>query len=629
MRKKLFKSESKRLLDLMINSIYTNKEIFLRELISNASDAIDKLHYISLTDEAARKLRKEPEINISFNKEARTLTISDNGIGMTGDELEENLGTIAKSGSLKFKEEMDKKDRNENDIIGQFGVGFYSAFMVADELTVISRSYKEDTAHIWKSEGASGYTIEECEKTDVGTDVIMHLKADTDNENYSEYLSEYRIKNLIKTYSDYIRHPIKMPFEKYREIGEGENKTTETYTEIETVNSMIPIWQRSKKDVSDEECFKFYKDKFYDYNDPVSVIRINADGLVSYKAMLFIPSKAPYDYFTKEYKKGLSLYSNGVLIMENCADLLGEHLRFVKGIVDTNDLSLNISREMLQQSHELKTIATNIDKKVRAELKRLLDKEFDKYLTFWNAFGIQLKYGIVSDYGLHKDDLKDLLLFYSDSEDCLVTLKSYTERMKEEQENILYSCGENLSAAKNIPAALLAKKKNYEILCLTDEVDEFVMKSLVNYNEKPILSVTDENNGLISEDDRKKAEEKAKESSAVLTFIKESLDGAVNEATLKSGMGNFAASLGVKGDISLEMEKYFAQMPGDNHPKAERVLELNPDHSAFKAIEQCFENDPEKAKKYAEILHGEALLSAGLPLDDPFKFCNLVSELLK
>lgn len=629
MRKKLFKSESKRLLDLMINSIYTNKEIFLREIISNASDAVDKLHYISLTDETARAVRQSPEINISFDKQARTITVSDNGIGMTADELEENLGTIAKSGSLKFKEEMDKKDRDENDIIGQFGVGFYSAFMVADELTVISRSYKEDAAHIWKSEGASGYTIDEIEKESVGTDVIMHLKSDTDNESYSEYLSEYRLKSLIKTYSDYIRHPIKMPVEKHREVGEGEDKKTEAYTEIETVNSMVPIWQRSKKEVSDEECFKFYKDKFYDYSDPVSVIRINADGLISYKAMLFIPSKAPYDYFTKEYKKGLALYSNGVMIMENCADLLPEHLRFVKGVVDTNDLSLNISREMLQQSYELKTIATNIDKKVRAELKRLLEKDFDKYLTFWNAFGVQLKYGIVSDYGLHKDDLKDLLLFYSDSEDKPVTLKSYCERMKDDQKNILYSCGENVSAAKGIPAAQLAKDRSYEILCLTDEVDEFVMKTLINYNEKPILSVTDENNGLVSEDDRKKAEEKTKESSKVLNFIKDSLDGAVSEATLKSGLKSFAASLGVKGGVTLEMEKYFAQMPGENHPKAERVLELNPDHSAFKAIEQSFESDPEKAKKYAKILHGEALLAAGLPLEDPLEFCNLVSELLK
>ena len=503
------------------------------------------------------------------------------------------------------------------------------AFMVADELTVISRSYKESAAHIWKSEGASGYTIEDCEKESVGTDIIMHLKADSDNENYTEYLSEYRLKNLVKTYSDYIRHPIKMPVEKRREVGEGENKKTETYTEIETVNSMVPIWQISKKDVPDEECFKFYKDKFYDYNDPVSVIRINADGLISYKAMLFIPSKAPYDYFTKEYKKGLALYSNGVMIMENCADLLPEHLRFVKGVVDTNDLSLNISREMLQQSHELKTIATNIEKKVRAELKKLLEKETEKYLTFWNAFGLQLKYGIVADFGLHKDDLKDLLLFYSDSEDKLVTLKSYCERMKEDQKNIFYSCGESLSAAKGIPAALLAKDKGYEILCLTDEVDEFVMKTLINYNEKPIMSVADEQSGLVSEDDRKKAEEKTKESSAVLGFIKDSLGGAVSEATLKSGLGDFAASLGVKGGITLEMEKYFAQMPGENNPKAERVLELNPDHSAFKTIENCFESDPEKAKKYAKILHGEALLTAGLPLEDPFEFCNLVSELLK
>lgn len=629
MRKKLFKSESKRLLDLMINSIYTNKDIFLREIISNASDAIDKLHYISLTDENARNLRCEPEINISFDKKAGTITVSDNGIGMTGDELEENLGTIAKSGSLKFKEEMDKKDRDENDIIGQFGVGFYSAFMVADELTVISRSYKEATGHIWQSEGASGYTVDECEKETVGTDVIMHLKADTDTEKYSEYLSEYRIKNLVKTYSDYIRHPIKMPTEKHREVGEGEDKKTETYTEIETVNSMVPIWQRGKKEVSDEECFKFYKDRFFDYTDPVSVIRINAEGLVSYKAMLFIPSKVPFDYFTKEYKKGLALYQSGVMIMEHCEELLPDYLRFVRGVVDTNDLSLNISREMLQQCHELKTIATNIEKKIKAELKRLLEKEEEKYNTFWSAFGIQLKYGVVADYGMNKEALADLLLFYSGKEQKAVTLKSYTERMAEGQEKIYYSCADSLAVAKGLPAARLAEEKGYEVLYLTDEVDEFVMKTLAEYNEKGIVSVNDENNGLISEDERKETEEKAKESAAVLDFIKESLGGAVSSVTLKKGLKDFASALSTTGGITIEMEKYFAQMPGENHPKAERVLELNPDHSAFKAIEECYDSDSEKAKKYAEILHGQALIAAGLPLEDPARFCALVGELLK
>ncbi len=629
MRKKLFKSESKRLLDLMINSIYTNKEIFLREIISNASDAIDKLHYVSLTDEAARAQRENGKISISYDSDARLLTVSDNGIGMTGEELEENLGTIAKSGSLKFKEEMEQKERDESEIIGQFGVGFYSAFMVADELTVISRSYKEPTAHIWKSEGATGYTIDECEKDTVGTDIIMHIKADTDNEKYSDYLNEYRLKNLIKTYSDYIRHPIELPVTKHREVGEGEEKTTESYVEVETINSMVPIWQRSKKEVSEEECFKFYKDKFYDYTDPVSVIRINADGLISYKAMLFIPAKAPFDYFTKEYKRGLALYTNGVMIMESCEDLLPEHFRFVKGVVDTNDLSLNISREMLQQSHELKTIAANIEKKIGAELKRLLEKEFDKYLTFWNAFGLQLKYGVVSDYGQHKDALCDLLLFYSSTEEKPVTLKSYVERMKEGQDTIYYSCGDSVSAAKGLPAAELARDKGYEILYLTDEVDEFVMKTLMTYSEKKILSVLDENNGLVSEDDRKKAEEKAKENEELLTFLKEALDGAVSEVTLVGSLKNFASALNTKGGITLEMEKYFAQMPGENHPKAERVLELNPDHDAFRAIEAIWKEQPEKAKKYVKILHGEAQLAAGLTLDDPFEFCNLVSELMR
>ena len=385
MRKKLFKSESKRLLDLMINSIYTNKDIFLREIISNASDALDKLHYIALTDESVREKAGAGEINISVDAEKRLITVSDNGIGMTAEELEENLGTIAKSGSLKFKQELSAEDRKkpENEIIGQFGVGFYSAFMVADELTVISRSYKEDTAHIWKSEGASGYTIDECERAQIGTDVIMHLKEDTDAVKYSDYLSTYRLRSLITTYSDYIRYPIKLPVEKTREVGEGEEKKTETYTEIETVNSMVPIWRRSKKDAPDEECFKYYKEKFFDYNDPVSVIRMNVDGLISYKAMLFIPAKAPFDYFTKEYKKGLQLYTNGVLITEACDALVPEYFRFVKGVVDTNDLSLNISREMLQQDAQLKVIAANIEKKISAELKRLLEKEREKYLTFW------------------------------------------------------------------------------------------------------------------------------------------------------------------------------------------------------------------------------------------------------
>ena len=629
MRKKLFKSESKRLLDLMINSIYTNKEIFLREIISNASDAIDKLHYVSLTDEAARKQRKNGEINISFDKDARTITVSDNGIGMTADELEENLGTIAKSGSLKFKEQMDKKDRDDSEIIGQFGVGFYSAFMVAKELTVISRSYKDATAHIWQSEGASGYTIDEAERKAVGTDIIMHLKDDTQTENYSEYLSEYRIKDLVKTYSDYIRHPIKLPVEKRKEVGEGDNKTFETYTEVETVNSMVPIWQRSKKQVPDEECFKFYKDRFYDFNDPVSVIRINADGLVSYKAMLFIPSKAPYDYFTKEYKKGLALYSNGVMIMENCAELLGEHFRFIKGVVDTNDLSLNISREMLQQSHELKTIANNIEKKIKAELKKLLEKERDKYLQFYNAFGIQLKYGIVANYGMNKEDLLDFIMFYSAKNEKLITLKEYAENMLDDQQTIYYSCGETLAAAKGIPAVELATLKGYDVLYLTDEVDEFVMKTLMTYNEKKIMSVLEENNGLVSDEDVKKAKEQTENAKELLDFIKTALDGAVSEVALVGSLKNFAAALNTKGGITLEMEKYFAAMPGENHPKAEKVLELNPEHSAYKAIEAAYKTDPEKAKKYAKILHGEALLSAGLTPTDTTEFCTLVSELIK
>ena len=629
MRKKLFKSESKRLLDLMINSIYTNKEIFLREIISNASDAIDKLHYVSLTDENARKQRKNGEINITFDPAARTITVSDNGIGMTADELEENLGTIAKSGSLKFKQQMDEKDRDDSEIIGQFGVGFYSAFMVAKELTVISRSYKSDTAYIWQSEGASGYTIDETQRATVGTDIIMHLKDDTQTENYTEYLNEYRIKDLVKTYSDYIRHPIKLPTTQHKEVGEGENKTFETYTEVQTINSMVPIWQRSKKQVPDEECFKFYKDRFFDFNDPVSVIRVNADGLVSYKAMLFIPSKAPFDYFTKEYKKGLALYSNGVMIMENCAELLSEHFRFVKGVVDTNDLSLNISREMLQQSYELKTIAANIEKKIKAELKKLLENDREKYLQFYNAFGIQLKYGIVADYGANKENLLDFIMFYSAKNEKLITLKEYAQNMAETQQVIYYSCGDSLSAAKGIPAAQTAVDKGYDVLYLTDEVDEFVMKTLMTYNEKKIMSVLEENNGLVTEEETKKAKEQTENAKELLQFVKDALDGQVSEVTLTHSLKNFASALNTKGGITLEMEKYFAAMPGENHPKAEKVLELNPDHSAYKALENAYKNDTEQAKKYAKILHGGALLSAGLTPNDTTEFCALISELIK
>lgn len=623
-----FEADVSKMLDIVINSLYSEKQIFLRELISNASDACDKLKYWALVNPQVAENAKDFKIILKPNDKENTLIVADNGIGMNRDDLVTHLGTIAKSGTAEFVKNS-SENGNVCELIGQFGVGFYSAFMVADELTVVSRSYKSETAYIWKSEGADGYTIGETERKAVGTDVIMHLKADTDTEKYSEYLSEYRLKNLIKTYSDYIRHPIKMPTEKQKEVGEGENKTIETYTEIETVNSMVPIWQRTKKSAPDEECFKFYKDRFFDFNEPVSVVRINADGLVSYKAMLFIPSKAPYDYFTKEYKKGLALYSNGVLIMENCADLLPEHFRFVKGVVDTNDLSLNISREMLQQSHELKAIATNIEKKIKAELKRLLEKDTEKYLTFYSAFGVQLKYGVVSDYGAHKESLSELLLFYSEKNEKLISLKEYAENMAEGQENIYYSCGENIVAAKAIPATELAREKGYDILYLTDEVDEFVMKTLMNYNEKKIVSVLEENNGLVSDEDIKKDEEKAKESEKLLKFIKESLGEAVSEVKVTSGLKSAPSALNTKGPITLEMEKYFAAMPGENKPKAERVLELNPEHSAYKAMEKALEKDAETVKKYAKILYGEALLSAGLMLENPTEFCSLVSELIK
>lgn len=639
MAKKQFKAESKRLLDLMINSIYTHKEIFMREIISNASDAIDKLCYISLTDDKVGLSRSDFNILISVDKDKRTITISDNGIGMTKEDMENNLGVIAKSGSFKFKNEMseDDKQKEDIDIIGQFGVGFYSAFMVCDKVTVISKAYGSDEAFCWESEGADGYTVTETEKASFGTDIIMHVKPDTDDENYSEYLESYKIRSLVKKYSDYIRYPIKAEVEKTRSVEtdekdeNGNPKTKyETYTEIETINSMIPIWHKSKGEVSDEEAGEFYKEHFYDSEAPVKVIRVNAEGAVSYKAMLFIPSKAPYGYFTKEYEKGLQLYASGVLIMDKCADLLPEHFRFVKGVVDTQNLSLNISRELLQHDRQLKLIASNLEKKIKSELKKLMTSSPEEYEKFYNAFGLQLKYGVVNDYGMHKDTLKDLLMFYSSKEEKLVSLESYVGRMPEEQKYIYYACGESVKMIDKLPQTEQIKEKGYEMLYMTDDVDEFAAGILGEYGEKQFKSINDNDLGLETDEEKKENEKQSEDNKGLLESISESLNGSISKAIISHKLKSHAVCLSTEGPVTLEMEKYFASIPGSpESPKAQRVLEINPSHKVFEVLKCAYEKDnKEKIKRYAYLLYNEALLIAGLPIDDPSAFAEAVAELM-
>ena len=639
MAKKQFKSESKRLLDLMVNSIYTHKEIFLRELISNASDAIDKLCYISLTDDKVGLTRDDFKINVTADKESRTLTVSDNGVGMTASELESNLGVIARSGSLQFKKEMDE-GAQDLDIIGQFGVGFYSAFMVATRVTVVSRAYGEDGASKWVSEGSDGYTIATCDRDAPGTDIIIEVKPDTDDEKYDKYMEEYTLRSLIKKYSDYVRWPIIMDVTKSRQVEtdetdeDGKKKSKwEDYTEAEVINSRIPIWQRAKSEVPDEDCAGFYKEKFFDQADPVAVIRVSAEGIVSYKAMLFIPSAAPYDYFTREYKAGLQLYSSGIMIMEHCADLLPEHFRFVRGVVDSQDLSLNISREMLQHDRQLKVIATNVEKKVKAELKKLLEEDFEKYETFYNSFGIQLKYGIVNGYGANRDMLADLLLFYSSKEEKLITLSQYVKNMPEEQKYIYYAGGESNALLEKLPQAEQVRDKGYEILYLTDDVDEFVIRMLRNFEEKEFRSVNDEDLGFDSDEDKKEAERQETENKDVLEFVKEALDGKVAAVRFSQKLKSHPVCLAAQGEISLEMEKYFKAMQGRQEGmlgdmRAQRVLELNAGHPSFTALKEAFVNDKEKAAKYSKLLYGQALLTAGVPIEDPAEFTEMVNELL-
>ena len=629
MEKKQFQAESQRLLDLMINSIYTHREIFLREIISNASDAIDKLAYTALTDDKVGLNRDQFAITITRDKEARTLTVSDNGIGMSKEEMEENLGTIAKSGSLGFKQAMEKKD--DIDIIGQFGVGFYSAFMVASQVTVISKKYGSDVAYKWVSQGTDGYTIEEAERDSAGTDVIMVLKADTEEDTYNQYLEEYEIRNLVTKYSDYIRYPIRLEVEKSRkkEDSPEDKPEYESYTEMTTLNSMVPLWQKNKKDVTEEEYNAFYQDKFYDYNKPLRVIHFSAEGQVSFKALLYIPSKAPYDFYTKDFKRGLQLYSSGVMIMDSCEDLLPEHFRFVRGVVDSQDLSLNISREMLQHNRQLTIIARNIEKKIKSELKSMLDNDREKYEEFYAAFGRQLKYGTVSDYGAHKDSCQDLLLFYSHKQKKLISLKEYVDAMAEGQEKIYFAPGENKELLSKLPQVSLLDSKGFDTLLFTEDVDEFVPQTLMTYQEKPFCNVSTEDLGLQSEEEKKAAEAEAEEKKGFLTFVKESLGDQVKEVKLSKNLGAYPAAMVPDAGMSFEMEKYMKRVNPEFAFPAARILELNPDHDTVKQLQSIMTEDPVKAKDMAQLLCYQAQLMAQLPIDDPYAYTDLVCRLVK
>lgn len=632
MAKKQFKAESKRLLDLMINSIYTHKEIFLRELISNASDAIDKLYYHGLTSGDTGISRDDFCITIEADKKAGILKICDNGIGMNRQDLENNLGTIAKSGSLDFKAAIDKND--EIDIIGQFGVGFYSAFMVSDKVNVVSKAYGEETAYEWESSGADGYTIKEAEKETNGTEITLTLKADTEDEKYSEYLDEYRIRELVKRYSDYIHYPIRMMVEKHRLKKGDENKEPqeqeyETYEELETLNSMVPLWKRNKSDIKEEEYNEFYKEKFFDFTDPVKVIHTDVEGVVSYTALLFIPSKAPYNYYSKEYEKGLQLYSSGVLIMEKCADLLPDYFSFVKGLVDSQDLSLNISREMLQHDRQLKAIEKRLEKKIKSELLQMLKNDREKYIEFFNNFGLQLKYGIYDNYGINKDALQDLLMFYSSTEKKLVTFDEYVERMKPEQKYIYYASGESTEKIDKLPQAELLKDKGYEILYLTDDVDEFALQVMHDFKEKEFKSVSADDLDIEeNEEEKKKNEKQAEESKDMLECMKEALDGKVSEVKLTHRLKTHPVCLTAKGGLSIEMEKVLNAAPSDQKVRAERVLEINAEHPVFEVLKKAYSDDKDALSTYAKLLYDQALLIEGLPIEDPVAFSNAVCQLM-
>ena len=634
MKMKQFKAESKRLLDLMINSIYTHKEIFLRELISNASDAIDKLYYHALSDGNTGLNRDDFSIELAIDKENRTLTITDNGCGMTKEELENNLGVIAKSGSLAFKQENEAKE--DIDIIGQFGVGFYSAFMVAANVKVYSRAYGADEAYVWESNGAEGYTVEPCEKASNGTQIVLTIKEDTEDEKYSEFLESYRVQELVRKYSDYIRYPIRMEVEKSRmkEQPEGEEADEEkapeyeTYTEVETLNSMVPIWRKNKNELTDEDYNSFYKEKFFDYSDPLKVIHTYTEGAATYHALLFIPAKAPYNYYTRDYEKGLKLYASGVLIMDSCKDLLPDHFSFVKGLVDSEDLSLNISREMLQHDRQLKVIASRLEKKIKSELLSMLKNDREKYEEFFKNFGLQLKYGVYNGFGANKELLQDLLLFYSSSEQKLVTLEEYVSRMKEDQKYIYYAGGESREQIERLPQTELVKDKGYEILYLTDDVDEFALQMMHDYSEKEFKSVSASDLDLDTEEEKKEFEKQTEENKDLLTFMKDALDGKVKAVVLSKRLKSHPVCLSNEGMLSIEMEKVLNAMPNDQKVKAERVLEVNASHPIFEKLSKLYAEDQEKLKTYAQLLYTQAELIEGMPVEDPVAFSNAVCELM-
>ena len=624
MAKKKFKSESKRLLDLMINSIYTNKDIFLRELISNASDALDKLYYRSLTDDKITVEKEDLEINLSFDKENRTITITDNGCGMTKEELESNLGTIAKSGSLAFKENMSKEEKTN--IIGQFGVGFYSAFMVSDKITVTTKSIDSDEAYVWESTGADGYTIEKGTKDEVGTEIVLNIKEDTDEFDYCKYLDEYELKTLVKKYSDYISFPIKMEC-MHHELVDEEKKEYNDYKEVEVLNSMVPLWKKNKSDVTDNDYDNFYMDKFNDYDKPLKVISSSVEGMCSYKSLLFIPSHAPYDYYTQEYEKGLALYSNGVLIMDKCADLLPDYFSFVKGIVDSEDLNLNISREMLQESQNVKLIAKNIESKVRKELEKMQKDDRENYISFFKTFGVQLKYGVYNNYGADKEKLQDLVMFYSSKHKRLVTLKEYVEEMKDGQEAIYYASGASIEKINSLPQVEQVKDKEYDILYLTDYVDEFCITAIQEYDKKKFTNVSDGNLDLDTEEEKKEIKEVNEDNSDLLKSMTDMLE-EVSEVKFSNKLKSHPVCLTTKGDVSIEMQKVFDAMPNDMGIKAQTILEINEKHPISEKLKTLYKEDKEEFDKYTKILYTEARMIAGLPIENPTEISRLICEVI-
>lgn len=623
MKKRQFKTESKRILDLMINSIYTNKEIFLRELISNSSDALDKLYYLSLTNKDIKVNKDDLFIRVDYNKDKRTITISDNGTGMTEEELENNLGVIAESGSLKFKEE--NKEQNDVNIIGQFGVGFYSAFMVSDKVTVESKSYKDDKATIWESAGVDGYTLSPSDKKENGTIITLHLKEDTEDYNYSELLSEYKLRGIIKKYSDYISYPIKMEVENNRKKEDSDEY--ETYKEVITVNSMIPLWKRNKKDITEEEYNNFYSDKFFDYDKPLDVLHFNIEGNVNYNALLYIPSHAPYDYYSKEYEKGLQLYTNGVLIMDKCSELLPDYFSFVRGVIDTEDIPLNISRETLQDDKNIKLIAKSIESKVKNELLDLLKNNRDKYLEFYKAFGMQLKFGIYNDYGMHKDKLEDLIMFYSSGDKKLITLDEYVNKLKEEDKNIYYCAGETVDKIDMLPQVEGIKDK-HEVLYLTDYVDEFAIMAIHEYKGKTFVNVTNESTDLSTDEEKEKINKENTDNKDMLEEMKKVLEDNVTEVKLTNKLKSHPVCLTTTGEVSTSMEKVINAMPTDEKIKANEVLEINVSHKIVDKLKDLYKNDKDEFTKYTKVIYYEARLIEGLPIDNPTELSNLMCDIM-